>query len=85
MGILDDLVQSREAILASSIFKFGKSLPAIGREDFHSSTESTISTSLIHNMASEGKSAQELNWVLNLVFQHENDEKVLGEFVELKL
>ena len=42
-----------EAILASSISRFGKSLPAIDRKDFHSSTESAISTSLIHDVASE--------------------------------
>ena len=29
--------------------------PAIDREDFNSSTESTISTSLIHNIAIRGK------------------------------
>ena len=65
-----------EAILASSSSKFGKSFPAIDRDDLNSSTESTISTSLIHDIASEGKSEQELTWVLNLIFQHENDECV---------
>ena len=58
---------SAEATLASSISKFGKSLPSIDREDFSSSTESTISTSLIFHIASEGKSEQELTWVLNLI------------------
>ena len=43
-----------EAILASSISKFGKSLLASDREDFNLSTESTISTSLIQKIASEG-------------------------------
>ena len=34
------------------------------------------STSLIQNIASEGDLEQELTWVLNLIFQHENDEGV---------
>ena len=54
-----------EAIHASSISKFG-------RDEFQSSTESTISTSLIHNIASEGESEQALTWDLNFIFQHEN-------------
>ena len=45
-----------EAIFASSISKFWKSFPQTDREDFNSSKESTISTSLIHNIASDGKS-----------------------------
>ena len=80
VGILDDLVQSRSN---SRVQKF-KSLHAIDREDFGSSTESAISTSLIHNVASEGKSEKELSWVLNLIFQHTNDDGV-GEFIKLKL
>ena len=43
-----------EAILASSTSKFWKSLPLIGREDF----SSTISTSLMHHIASERKQEQ---------------------------
>ena len=62
-----------EALFASSISKFGKFFPAIDRENFTSSNESTISTSLIHNIASDGKSEQVVTWFLNLVFQHEND------------
>ena len=58
-----------EAIHASSTSKFG-------RDDFKSSTESTISTSLIHNMASEGELEQTLTWVVHLIFQHENVEGV---------
>ena len=42
------------------------------REGFSSPTESTISPSLIHHIASERKREQELTWVLNLIFQHEN-------------
>ena len=53
-----------------------KIFPAIDREDFNSSTESTISTSLIHSIASEGKSKQIVTWLLNLIFQHENVECV---------
>ena len=47
-----------EAILASSISKFGKIFTETDREDLNSSNESTISTSLIHNIASDGKSEQ---------------------------
>ena len=39
-----------EAIFASSISKFGKSFPQTDREDFSSFKESSISTSLIHNL-----------------------------------
>ena len=39
---------SAEAILASSTSKFGIGIPLVDDEDFKSSTESTISTSLIH-------------------------------------
>ena len=72
-----------EAIFASNISKFGKFFPTsdIARI-FISSNESTFSTSLIHNVASERKSEQELTWVLNLIFLH---EKWCGEFIELKL
>ena len=47
-----------EAICASSISKLGNFLPATDRDDFNSSIESTISTSFIHNIASEEKSEQ---------------------------
>ena len=63
-----------EAILASSISKFGKFFPALDRQDFYSSNESTISTSLIHNKASNGKSEQVVTWFLNLIFQHKHVE-----------
>ena len=55
LGILDDLVQSRGNLRGPSISKFGKSFPYTDREDFRPSKESTISTSLIHNTASDGK------------------------------
>ena len=61
-----------EAILASSSSKLGNSSLAIERDDFNSSTESTISTSLIHNTASEGELQQALTFVVNLIFPHEN-------------
>ena len=61
-----------------SCWKFGKSLPAIDRDDFKSSTESTISTSLIQNIASERELVQELTWVLNLIFQNMNDDGVVN-------
>ena len=65
---------SAEAILASSNSKSGPGVPLIEREDLRSSTDSTISTSLIHNIASEGEREQALTCVLNLIFQHENVE-----------
>ena len=47
---------------ASDISKFVKFFPSIDREDFNSSNESTISDSLIHNKASDGKSEQVVTW-----------------------
>ena len=41
-----------------------------------------MSTSLIHCIASKRKSEQELTWVLNLIFQHKNDDRV--GFIKLK-
>ena len=65
-----------EAIFASSISKFGKFFPITDREDFSSSKESTISTSLIHNIASDGKSEPFETCVLNRVFHTKNDAGV---------
>ena len=45
---------SAEAILASSNSKSGPGVPLIEGEDYRSSTESTISTFLIHSTASVG-------------------------------
>ena len=81
LGILDDLVQSR-GNLSSSITNFGKSFLFSDREDFSSSKESTISTSLIHNIASDGKSEPLETCVLNLVFHTKNDDG-MREPVEL--
>ena len=72
-----------EAILASNISKFGKNFPAIDREDFKSSNESTISTSLIHNIASEGKSEQVVTWFFESNLPTE-ECRTCREFVELQ-
>ena len=70
--ILDDLVQSRSNLhvqhLKSEIF-----FPITVREDFNSSNESTVSTSLIHNIASGGNWEQVVTWFLNRIFQSKND------------
>ena len=72
-----------DATLASSISKFWKwGKFWIERDDFKSSTESTIFTSLI--IASEWEPEQALTWVLNLIFQQENVESV-GEFVKIEV
>ena len=63
---------SAEAILASSTSKFGIEILRIDDEDFKSSTESTISTSLIHCIASVGNCEQVHTSVLNLIFQQAN-------------
>ena len=43
-----------------------RSFTLVDRDDSNSSTESTISASLIHNIASKVKPEQALTWVLNL-------------------
>ena len=61
-----------EAIFASSISKFEKFFPETDREDFKSSSESTISTPLIHNMASDGNfrtSGQLDSWILSSIIR----------------
>ena len=63
---------STEAILASSTSKFGIEKPRNDDKDFKSSTESTISTSLIHCKASVGNCEQVHTSVLNLIFQQAN-------------
>ena len=63
---------SAEAILASSTSKFGIEIPLIDDEDIKSSTESTISTSLIQCIASVGNCEQVRTLVLNLIFQQAN-------------
>ena len=75
---------SAEAILASSTSKSGIRIPLIDDEDFNSSTESTISTSLIQCMASIGNCEQVHTSVLNLIFQQAIVAGV-GEFVKMKI
>ena len=65
-----------EAILASNISNFGKFGSSNDCEDYNSSNESTISTSLIHNIASDGKSEQVVTWLLNPIFQYKNVKDV---------
>ena len=60
---------SAEAILSSSTSKSGIRIPLADDEDFKSSSESTISTSLIHCIASVGNCEQVHTSVLNLIFQ----------------
>ena len=72
VGIWDDVIQSGSS---SNISKFGI-FPASDREDFNSSDESTISTSLIQSIASDGKSEELVTWFLNLIFQHKNVESL---------
>ena len=63
---------SAEAIVASTTSQIGIRIPLADDEDFKSSTESTISTSLIHSIASVGNYEQVQTSVLNLVFQQAN-------------
>ena len=63
---------SAEAILASSTSKFGIEIPLVDDEDLKSSTDSTISTSLIHSTVSVGNCEQVHTSVLNLIFQQAN-------------
>ena len=63
---------SAEAILASSTSKFGIEIPRVDDEDLNSSTDSTISTSLIHCIASVRNCEQVQTSVLNLISQQAN-------------
>ena len=74
---------SDEAILASSNSKSGPGVPLIERKDLRSSTDSTISTSLIHSKASVGNCEQIHTSVLNLIFEQANVVGV-GIFVKVK-
>ena len=62
-----------EPIRASSISKFGNFFPETDREDLNSSNESSVSTSLIQNIASDGKSEHAVTWFLIRIFQTKND------------
>ena len=63
---------SAEAVLASSTSKSGIRIPLTDDEDFKSSTDSTISTSLIQCIVSGGNCEQVQTSVLNLIFQQAN-------------
>ena len=65
-----------EAILASSTSKFGIEIPRIDDEDLNSSTESTISTSKIHSIASVGNCEQVHTSVL--IFLSSNKQMLLA-------
>ena len=58
---------SAEAILVSSTSRFGIEIPRVDDEDLKSSTESTISTSLIQCIGSVGNCEQVHTSVLNLI------------------
>ena len=58
-----------EAILASSTSKSGIRIPLTDDEDFKSSSESTISTSLIQCIASVRNCEEVHTSVLNFIFQ----------------
>ena len=61
-----------EAILASSTSKFGNRIPLTENDDSESSTASTISTSLIHSIASVRNCEQVHTCVLYVIFQQTN-------------
>ena len=66
--ILFVLKQSSYRVLQKS----GIRIPLTKHEDIKSSTESTISTSLIQSIASAGNCEQVHTSVLNLIFQQAN-------------
>ena len=63
--------------------KFGRSFPSADREDFSSSKESTISTSLIHSISIRWriKTGSDLCFESNFLHQ---ERLWIGEFVELQ-
>ena len=69
---------SVEAIFASSTSKSGVRIPLTENEDFKSSAESTISTSLIHSISSVWNCEQVHSSVLNLLFQQANVADVVN-------
>ena len=83
LRILDDLVQKQRQ---------SSPLPSRSLENpyhkliarINSSKGSKISTSLIHNIASDGKSEQVVTWFLNRLFHTKNDWWI-REFVELQV
>ena len=75
---------SAEAIFALSTSKSGIRIPITEHEDLRSSTHSTISTSLIHSIASVGNCENVNTSVLNLIFQRAN-VACLREFVKMRI
>ena len=69
---------SAEAIVASSTSKSGIRIPLTDDEDFKSSTESTISTSLVQCIASVGNGEQVHTSVLNRIFQQASVDGVVN-------
>ena len=67
-----------DAIFASSISKLGNLCSKIDCDVLRSSTDSTISTSLIHCIASLGNCEQVRTSVLNLIFQQANVADVVN-------
>ena len=77
VGMLHDLVQSRSNLRVQHFEKSGNSFQKlIANTSIPPSTESTISTSLIHNSAPEGKSEQVVTWFLNLIIRYKHDDGV---------
>ena len=75
---------SAEAILASNTSKSGIRIPLADDENFESSTELPISTSLIQSIASVGNCEQIHTLVLNLIVQQAYVAGV-EEFVKMKI
>ena len=71
-----------DVIFASSISKFGKLCPPTDRDVLKSPTESTISTALIHNIASVEKLEQETYHGLETRFPTLKCRRI-KEFIEM--
>ena len=67
---------SAEAILASSTSKFGSEIPLVDDEDIKSSTESTISTSLIQCIPSIFSSSKQ-TWLVQGICQSEDPKSAV--------
>ena len=69
---------SAEAIFASSTSKSGIRIPLTEHEDWRSFTDSTISTSLIQNIASVRNCERIHTSILNLIFKQANVADVVN-------
>ena len=76
---------SAEAILASSTSKSGVRIPLTEHEDLRSSTDSTISTSLIYSVASVGNCEQVHTSVLIESCLPKSECCWCGEFVKMRI